>query len=82
MLLLDGRASAATQDKYAGACRHAGVPLALLPAGMLGQATGKPGVAMAVSRGGLCQQIIKLLPQDGEDTENMTGGASAEWQKI
>lgn len=56
--------------------------MARLPQGLLGQATGKPGVAMAVTKGGLCQQIIKLLPRDGEDTEDKIGGACAEWQKI
>lgn len=82
VLLLDGRASEATRDKYTSACRHYGVPMALLPPGFVGSATGKPGVAMAVSKGGLCEQIIKLLPSDGEDNANHIGGASAEWQKI
>ena len=85
VLLLDGRASQATRDKYRGACRNAGVPMAELPEGMLGRATGKPGVAMAVNRGGLCDQIIRLLPQDREDQQdiaNNVGGANAEWQRI
>ena len=82
VLLLDGRASQATREKYTGVCRHAGVPMAQLPEGLLGQATGKPGVAMAVNKGGLCQQIIKLLPDEQEEASNHIGGASAEWQKV
>lgn len=82
VLLLDGRASEATREKYTAVCRARGVRMQLLPPGMLGDATGKPGVAMAVNRGGLCDQIVRLLPDDREsgdpNTANTAGGASAE----
>lgn len=61
VLLLCEGASAATQDKYRGACEHADVALVMLPAGLLQEATGKPGVAMAVAQGGLADQIRQLL---------------------
>ena len=45
-LLVDEAASQATREKYRGACAHAGVPLLLLPEGLLHEATGRPGMAM------------------------------------
>ena len=77
LLLLDGGASRATRDKYTGACAHAGVPLRLLPEGALAQATGRPGVAMALPVGGLTEELLTILSRD-EDTERLSGGASVE----
>ena len=57
VLLLDSGASKATQDKYRGVCDNAGVQMALLPRGLLQDATGRSGVAMAVAPGGLAEQI-------------------------
>jgi hypothetical protein len=88
VLLLDSGASQATKEKYRGACNHAGVPLELLPEGLLHDATGKPGMAMAVLTGGLANQIRQLL--SGQPTQekarkmkptnsgNNGGGASVE----
>lgn len=80
ILLLCGRASEATREKYRGACENAGVPLALLPPGLLGEATGKPGVAMAVMKGGLAQQIRQCLSEKPKgvtnESEDHGGGAS------
>ncbi len=74
VLLLDSGASAATKDKYKGACEHAGVPLMLLPEGLLHEATNRPGVAMAVTKGGLAKQIMNLLPANqAGDTTNEIG---------
>lgn len=83
VLLLDSGASAATQDKYRGACEHAGVRLIRLPEGLLHEATGKPGVAMAVARGGLANQITNLLTAQQPGVQpmksvNNCGGASVE----
>ena len=85
VLLLDSGASKATQDKYRGACENAGVQLALLPRGLLQDATGRPGVAMAVTPGGLAEQIRQNLPGEGQTehgqqmkSENHGGGASVE----
>ncbi len=73
VLLLDSGASKATQDKYKGVCDNAKTPLELLPEGLLHFATGKPGVAMAVLKGGLANQIQQQLK-----TANHSGGASVE----
>ena len=73
VLLLDSGASKATQEKYHGVCENAGLEAALLPEGLLHEATGKPGVAMAGLKGGLANQIQQQLK-----TANHSGGASVE----
>ncbi|MBR4458047.1 MAG: hypothetical protein IKS31_03715 [Clostridia bacterium] len=78
LLLLDAGASPATREKYELTCSHHGVPLRVLPEGLLGDATGRPGVAMAVQRGGLAAQLLMSLPAEGNDTDKISGGASAE----
>ncbi len=77
VLLLDSGASRATQDKYRGVCENAKTPLELLPEGLLHEATGKPGVAMAVLKGGLAQQIQHQLLQPQAGAKH-SGGASVE----
>ena len=78
-LLLDGGASAATKEKYRGACERAGTAVIELPEDLLLEATGRPGVAMAVNKGGLAQQLIGLMNDIGtNESANHGGGASAE----
>ncbi|MBQ9696494.1 MAG: ribosomal L7Ae/L30e/S12e/Gadd45 family protein [Oscillospiraceae bacterium] len=82
-LLLDGGASPNTVDRYESACTRAGVPLFTLPPGLLGAATGKPGMAMAMKPGGLANQLMGLLtPLEAEESagesekqENIGGAA-------
>lgn len=83
LLLVDAGASEATQNRYRDVCAYRGVPMALAPEGLLGAATGRPGVAMAVKVGPLAEQMIQLLPESGretrpEKTANNGGGASVE----
>ena len=83
VLLLDGSASAGTADKYAQACETHRIPLVPLPKGLLGAATGKPGVAMAIAQSGLAKQLLLILEPTGQKechtyTENQCGGASVE----
>ena len=83
VLLLDSGASKATQEKYRGVCENAKCPLELLPEGLLHEATGKPGVAMAVLKGGLANQIRQQLRPTGQEMKpmksaNHSGGASVE----
>lgn len=66
VLLLDECASKATREKYEGSCQNAGVPLAVLPDGLLLDATGRPGRAMAVRKGGFAAQILKITCPDNE----------------
>lgn len=83
VLLVDGGASQATREKYAGACAHAGVPMRVMREDLLEEATGRPGRAMAVKPGGLAQQILKILPDESPEIQpmksaNNCGGASVE----
>lgn len=79
VLLVDSGASAATQKRYRDACAFAGAEMRLIPAGMLLDATGRPGMAMAVAGGGLAQQIVALLHgADPVQSANNCGGASVE----
>ena len=77
-LLLDGGASAATREKYHGACRRAQAPVIELPEGLLWEATGRPGVAMAVQKGGLADQLNGLMNIGTNESANHGGGASVE----
>ena len=77
-LLLDAGASAATKEKYRAACQRAQVALIALPEGLLHEATGRPGVAMAVGRGGLADQLIGLMKIETNEYANHGGGASVE----
>lgn len=79
VLLVDGGASPATKKKYHDACSHAGAAMKIIPEGMLLEATSRPGMAMAVVRGGLAQQITGLLDAaDPIQSANNCGGASVE----
>lgn len=88
VLLLDSGASQATQEKYTGVCANANTPIELLPEGLLHEATGKPGVAMAVLKGGLANQIRQQLSGTADSaatrkmkpmkSPNHSGGASVE----
>ena len=76
VLLLDSGASAATRDKYRGVCLNANIPMMELPAGLLHEATGKPGVAMAILKGGFANQVQQMMKPT--NTVNHSGGASVE----
>ena len=83
VILVDEGASQATKEKYRGACLHAGVTVAWLPEGLLYDATGRPGVAMAGLTGGLANQIRQQLRPTGQEMKpmksaNHSGGASVE----
>ena len=76
VLLLDSGASPATRDKYRGVCQHANTPMVELPEGLLHEATGKPGMAMAILKGGFANQVQQMMKPT--DTVNHSGGASVE----
>jgi len=83
VLLVDEAASAATKKKYHDACSSKGTAMAIIPEGLLLDATGRPGVAMAIIKGGLAQQAQKLLQAQGLEIQpmksaNQCGGASVE----
>ena len=48
ILLADGDMSRNTRERYERVCEVTGTEMAVLPAGLLEEATGRPGAAMAV----------------------------------
>ena len=60
ILLLDGGISANSRKRYEDSCRRNGTRIAEIPAGLLEEATGKPGAAMAVKKGAFAEQIGTL----------------------
>ena len=81
--LLDAGASAATKDKFLSACEHHGIPVHVVPQGLLQEATGRPGVTMTVAQGGLANELRSLLEHQSLreqqiKPENHCGGASVE----
>ena len=77
-LLMDAGASRATKEKYRAACGRTETPLIELPEDMIDEATGRPGVAMAVNKGGLADQLIGLMKITTNESANHGGGASVE----
>lgn len=51
VLLIDGDASENTRRKAEGWCRKSGTRMVILPAGMIGQTTGKGHMMIAVAEG-------------------------------
>ncbi len=72
LLIMDGDISRNSRDRYAEACGKAGVPGAVLPAGMMEEATGKPAMAMAVRKGSFAEQMIRSLGETPGKTEQGT----------
>ena len=61
ILLTDGDASDNTRKRYESICGRTGTEMAQLPAGLLAEATGRPGAAMAVKQGSFSEQIRACL---------------------
>ena len=60
-LLLDGAISGAAREKYLGVCERMEVRAAVLPENLIWEATGRPGMAMAIRRGTLAERIAECL---------------------
>ena len=61
ILLADGEISDHSRKRYEDICERTGTRIALLPPGLLEEATGKPGAAMAVKQGSFSEQMISCL---------------------
>ncbi len=61
LLLADGEISDQSRRRYEELCARTGTRMALLPPGLLAEATGKPGAAMAVKEGSFSEQMISCL---------------------
>ena len=69
ILLLDSGISENADAKYSQICRREGIPFCRIPEGMILDAAGKPGMAMAVRKGGFAEQIASCI--DGESPEGV-----------
>ncbi len=63
ILLADADMSGNTRKRYEAVCQREEVPMKELPAGLLEEATGRPGAAMAVKAGSFAEQIIRCLSE-------------------
>lgn len=61
LLLADGGISDGSRKRYEELCERTGTRMALLPPGLLAEATGRPGAAMAVKEGSFSEQMISCL---------------------
>ena len=61
ILLADGEISPNSRKRYEELCERTGTRMELLPPGLLAEATGKPGAAMAVKTGSFSEQMISCL---------------------
>ncbi len=61
ILLMDSDISANSRKRYEELCGRTGTRSELLPPGLLAEATGKPGAAMAVKSGSFSEQMIALI---------------------
>ena len=61
ILLADGGISGNSRKRYEDLCGKTGTAMALLPEGLLEEATGRPGAAMAVKQGPFSEQMIRCL---------------------
>ncbi len=61
ILLMDGEISPLSAERYEKACEREHIPVFMIPAGLLEEATGRPGMAMAVKPGGFADQIRSLF---------------------
>ncbi len=61
ILLMDAEISEKSGKRYREACEKEGVRIGVIPEGWLNEATGKPGMAMAVRAGTLADMIFSCL---------------------
>ena len=61
VMLLDGDAGASTRKKAEAMCRAEEVPLMILPAGLMAEATGRGNIAAAVKKGPFAEQLASCL---------------------
>lgn len=81
-VLMDAGASENTSKRLKDACAHHEVPIIVLPKGLIGRASGKPGrVAASLSPGELGREILKqaALEENNGDAGNKSGGAGETW---
>lgn len=60
VLLLDDAAGPNTRKRAEDLCRQERIPMMILTAGLIGRATGKSCMVMAIQKGSFSEQILKL----------------------
>ncbi|MBR3904285.1 MAG: ribosomal L7Ae/L30e/S12e/Gadd45 family protein [Clostridia bacterium] len=67
LVLVDQDASENTRKKLSDACAYRRVPMHIMEAGLLDRACGREGrMAACLKKGGICDQILRLLNQTEE----------------
>ena len=61
MILLDGETGPNTRKKYQDLCERTGTPLAILPNGLMGEATGRANMVAALRTGAFAEQMTACL---------------------
>ncbi len=61
MILLDGETGVNTRKKYQELCERTGVPLAVLPQGLMEEATGRTNKVAALREGAFAEQMKACL---------------------
>ena len=61
LMLLDGEAGENTRKKAETLCWAEKVPLAVLPPGLIGEATGRGNIAMALRQGSFAEQLKEYV---------------------
>ena len=61
MILLDGEIGANTRKKYQELCERTSVPLAVLPQGLMEEATGRTNKVAALRKGAFAEQMKACL---------------------
>lgn len=66
ILLLDGETGPNSRKKAQEMCSRSDVPVMILPAGMIAEATGKDNMALGISKGGFADRIRGELTENAE----------------
>ena len=61
MVLLDGGSSPNTRKKFQDLCERTGTSLAILPQGMMEEATGRSNMVAALRKGAFAEQMTACL---------------------
>jgi hypothetical protein len=65
VLMLDAGASANTRERYERLCAAQETQMAVLPEGLIQEATGRSGAAMALRSGSFSEQVTSCLQTEG-----------------
>ena len=70
LALVDESSSENTLKRFRDSCESHGVPLRLVPSGVIGQAIGKPSrMAATIAHGPMAKKLLSLFPHDTDHSE-------------